>query len=105
MATGFDPGPAAIQIRYLNFRGEVKTFTGDRTTLRAKGKHVSIRLAPSGRRVAFNKECIQNPAEVEAALRLVPSMTAVEKQIAGYYKKHGGTSPRYESLRKKYPHL
>jgi hypothetical protein len=105
MATVFDPGPAAIRIQYLNFRGQQKTFTGDRTTLRAKGKHVSLRLAPTGRRVTFSKECIQNFAEVEAALGQVPVLTAVETQIASYYKKHGGTSPRLEALRRKYPHL
>ena len=62
MAT-FDPGTRAIQVQYLNHRGEIKTYTGDRSTLKAKGGHVTLRLAPTGKRVSFSKDCIQNRAE------------------------------------------
>jgi hypothetical protein len=103
MAANFDPGPRAIQIQYLNFRGEKKTFTGDRATLRPKGRHVSLRVAPSGRRVTFARDCIQNKDEVEAAIQVNPAPSSVEAQILGYYKKRGGSTPRYEELRRRFP--
>ena len=103
MASAFDPGARAIQIQYLNFRSEMKTFVGDKGTIRAKGKFVSLRVAPTGRRVTFNRECIQNRADVDAAMRQFPAPNPVEAQILGYYRKHGGSTPRYEQLRKKFP--
>jgi hypothetical protein len=102
MAT-IDPGARAIRIQYLNHRGEIKTYTGDRSTLKATGAHVSLRLAPTGKRVSFSKDCIQNRPEVEQALGQGSEPSAVEKQILGYHRKHGTTSPRFEEVRRKFP--
>ena len=43
----------SIDIEYTNYLGEQKTFTCDRQSLRARGRHLSARVAPTGRRIAL----------------------------------------------------
>src|SRR5262249_29160509 len=40
----FTPGDRPIQVRYRNYRGEEKTFTGDARSLRRRHEHVSLRV-------------------------------------------------------------
>jgi len=64
----FDAGGAnAIEVRYRNWKGETKTFIGDRRTMRRRGRHLTLRVAPEGVRVALALDRIQNLPEVEAA--------------------------------------
>ena len=103
--TTFMAGPKAVQIRYRNYRGEDKIHTGDWTTIRSKGAHVSLRLEPTGRRVTFALARIVNRGDIDAAVAKAPKLTNVERQILGYYQKRGGTSAKYEALKQKYPQL
>jgi hypothetical protein len=98
----FDPGQAGIDVHYTNFRGEEKSFRGDRRTLRRRGNHLSLRLAPTGQRAAFARDRIHNLAELEEALRQVP--TPREQWVLYFHSKRRSTSPLYERLRVKYPH-
>ena len=68
MQGDFHAGANRLEIRYRNSRGEEKTFYGDQTSAMASGKHFSLKLEPTGRRVAFAKERILNWAEVKAAV-------------------------------------
>jgi hypothetical protein len=98
----------ALNIRYRNFQGQEKTFTADAGSAVRKKNHIVVRVAPTGRHISLARDRIQNLAEVEAAFaqRVDPGQdwpTARERQVMGYHKKHGSTSPRYEEVRKKYP--
>lgn len=61
-------GANAIEIRYRTARGEDKTFTGDRTSLRRRRAHVTVRVAPEGIRIALLADRIANRTEVEGAI-------------------------------------
>lgn len=104
LAGSFDPGDRRIEIRYRNHAGEEKTLIGDRATLRRRGEHFSLRLAPTGKRCALARERMLNLAQVEAALPAEEraALTGVERQIIGYHRKHGSTSPRLEQIRRKW---
>lgn len=99
--TDFAPGPFAIQVRYTNFRGEERTFTGDKRSLRRKGNHLSLRVAPSGRRIALSRERIGNLAEIDELAAQVPSPR--EQWILAFHRKRGSTSPLCDQLRAQYP--
>ena len=59
-------GEHGVEIRYKNWKGETKTFVGDRRTMRRRGRHLSLRVAPEGIRIALALDRIQNLPEVEA---------------------------------------
>ena len=69
-ARGSAPPPPArmIEIQYENFRGENKVFEGNANTLRTRGNHLSLEVAPTGRRIALNRDRIGNLSEVEGHL-------------------------------------
>ncbi len=98
----FNPGPEAITIRYRNYRGDDVEFTGDRRTIRFCKAHVSVRVAPTGKRIALWQRFVR---DLEELRRHAPSgmPTAVERQILSYHRNHGTTSPRYEEVWRKYP--
>ena len=101
LRTDFDAGEYRIEVSYQNFRGQRKTFTGDRRTLRRRGKHVSLQVEPTGTRIALAVDRIQNVADVEEALGRCP--TPLERRVLSYHAKRGTTSDRCEELRRKYP--
>ncbi|HUJ39311.1 MAG TPA: hypothetical protein VLW54_02095 [Candidatus Acidoferrales bacterium] len=104
----FDPGEGRVEVHYRNSRGEEGRFEGDARTLRESGEHISLRLAPTGKRVAFAKKWVQNLSEVtghtDSALR-EPVPSSNESRVLRYHKRRGSTSPLYESLRQKYPNF
>jgi hypothetical protein len=100
----FDAGANRMDIHYRNFSGQEKTFTGDRRTLRDRKKHISVCIAPTGRRVALAKERILNRDEVESQVPPA-SLTGIERQVLAYHRKRGSTSPRFEAIQRKYPGL
>ncbi len=98
----------AVSIRYRNFAGKDYAFTAERDSVVRKNNHLVARMAPTGRKITLSRDRIQNLAEVEAQLpqRVSPGQswpTPRERQILGYHKKHGTTSPRYEQVRARYP--
>jgi hypothetical protein len=97
----FQPGAFSINVYYRNFRGEDKTFVGDRRTLRGRGKHVSLQLAPTGRRAAFDRDRIRNLPEIEQALSQTP--TPREQWVMYFHASRGSTSALNDRLREKYP--
>ena len=60
-------GEHGVEIRYKNWKGETKTFVGARRTMRRRGRHLSLRVAPNGVRIALALDRIQNLPEAEAA--------------------------------------
>lgn len=97
----FSPGANAIVIRYTNHEGEKKTYTGDRTTIRASGKFISLLLVPTGERCSFSRDRVANMREVEPFVAREDLLTSVERQILGYHRKNGTTSPRFEDVKRK----
>lgn len=70
--------------------------------------HISVKVAPKGVRIALARDRILNLNDVEAAFpqRIAPDQdwpTPRERQILNYHKYHRTTSPRFESIRAKYP--
>ena len=57
-----------IEIQYENFRGENKVFEGIAHTLRRRGNHLSLEVAPTGRRIAPNRDKLGNLSEGEEQL-------------------------------------
>jgi hypothetical protein len=100
-AENFDPGAGAIEVRYKNFRGEDKTFVGDRRTLRRRGNHYSLRVAPSGQRLALARDRIGNLAEIEQAAAKVPNPR--EQHVLSFHRQRGTTSALFERLRARFP--
>ncbi len=103
----FDPGEHRITIHYRNFRGDETEYVGDRRTIRFKKAHMTVRVAPTGKRIALWQKFVQNLDELK---RYAPGRdiagaepTPVERQILSFHRKHGTASPRYEALRRKYP--
>ena len=97
-----------ISIRYRNFAGQDGDFSAELGSIVRKNNHLVARVAPTGARITLARDRIQNLAEVEAAMPQRVSAgqawpTARERQILGYHKKRGTTSPRYEQVRAKYP--
>lgn len=99
----FSPGLGAIEIRYRNFIGEDKTFTGDYRSAYIRGRHVVIRVVPTGKRIALNLESIQNRQEVESRIASNPRPSPNERRILHYHLKRGSSSPLFEEIRQKYP--
>lgn len=100
-----------VAVRYTNFEGKQRSFVADRDSIIRKHNHLSIITVPKrmrSMRIALSRDRIQNLAEVEQyAKQQVPPgagwPTPRERQVLNYHKKHGTTSPLYESVRKKYP--
>ena len=44
-----------IVIEYLNYAGELKQFIGDPKSIRRKGNHFSVRVAPTFKRISLNR--------------------------------------------------
>lgn len=97
-----------ISIRYKNHVGQDRDFSAELGSIVRKNNHLVARVGPTGRKIALSRDRIQNLAEVEAKLpqRISTGQswpTSRERQILGYHKKHGTSSPRYEQVRAKYP--
>jgi hypothetical protein len=97
-----------LTIRYRNFQGVEQTYSAETDSCRRRKNHISVAVAPTGRRITLRRDRIQNLAEVEASCggRLAegqPEPTPRERQVLSYHKKHGTTSPLYERIRAKYP--
>ena len=97
-----------LVIRYRNFEGVEKAFTGDAESAVRKKNHIVVRVEPTGQRITLCRDRIQNLGEVEASFPQPvapgqPWPTARERQVLGYHKKHGSTSPLYEQIRARYP--
>jgi len=101
LARVFSPEGTIIQVRYKNYRGEEKTFSGDARSLRRRHNHVSLRVSPSGTRIALSRKRILNLAEVDSLLSTMP--TPREQAIFAYHNTRGTTSQILERLRTKYP--
>ena len=103
-----------LTIRYRNFAGQDRTFVAEADSLvrkgnhRRKGNHLVARVAPTGNKIALARDRIQNLEEVESGLipRVAPGQpwpTPRERQVLGYHKKHGTSSPLFEKIRANYP--
>ncbi len=103
LSGNYSPGPGSLEIRYKNFVGESKTFTGDYRTAYVRGHHVVIRVVPTGKRISLNLENIQNRDEVEPLVTANVWPTPNERRILNYHLKRGSSSALFEELRRKYP--
>lgn len=97
-----------ITVRYINYQRQEKTFIGDADSAVRKGNHVSMRVTPTGSRIALSRDRIQNLREVEEACpqRVAPGQegpSARERRVLSYHKNCGTTSPLFEKIRAKYP--
>ena len=97
-----------VGIRYRNFQGKEKSFTGDAATARRKRNHISMCVAPTGERITLARDRILNLQDLEARIpALAPPVpagpTPRERQVLNYHKKYGTTSPLYEQIRARYP--
>jgi hypothetical protein len=97
-----------VMIRYRNFAGQDRTFVAEVASLVRKGNHLVGRVEPTCEKIALARDRIQNLQEVEsgptqrlAAGQRLP--TPRERQVLGYHKKHGTSSPLFEKIRAKYP--
>ena len=90
----FNPGLNSLTLEYRNYLGDDKSFDIDKTTLIGKAAYVSARIAPTGKRVSFNKKFIKNLSEVEDAINaaIVEELNspAIEYKISIKYKNFAG---------------
>ncbi len=97
-----------VKVRYRNYQGQQKTFTGDAASTRRRGNHISLRVAPKGVRITLSRDRIENLQEVESTLpqSVAPGQEGPsprERQVLAYHKKRGTRSALYEQIRAKYP--
>ncbi len=102
----FSPGSGAIRVRYENFRGDQLNYLADAQGAYRAGEFLVMRVAPTGKHIAFRLAYIQNRSEVEGSL---PSdiqenlPTANERRILNFHLKRGSQSPRFLQVRQKFP--
>lgn len=101
--SNFDAATGMVEIRYLNYRGEQKTFFGDGRTVRPRGDRINIQVAPNGVRISLKKASIQNWSEVSSRLAFEALPDSNERRILDYHLKRHTTSPRFEEARRKFP--
>jgi hypothetical protein len=102
----FTPGTGSIRIRYENFRGDQLNYLADTEDGYRAGKFVILRVAPTGRRIAFRLSSIQNRNEVEARLATRQGNkgpNVQERRILNFHLRRGSTSKRFCEVREKYP--
>ena len=102
----FSPGAGSIRIRYENFRGDQLNYFADTEDAYHAGEFVILRVAPTGRRIAFRLSAIQNRSEVEsrlAALVEKPVPNVQERRILNFHLRRGSTSKLFREVREKYP--
>jgi hypothetical protein len=97
-----------LTIRYRNVQDVEQTYAAEADSCRRRRNHISVLVAPTGRRITLRRDRIQNLAEVDAhcAGRVAEGQaepTRRERQVLAYHKKHGTTSPLYEQIRAKFP--
>jgi hypothetical protein len=92
----------SLRIRYTNFRGDEMIYSADPSTGYAKNAHLVIRVAPSGKRIAFRLSSIQNRADVESQLPKGPLPNLRERKILNYHLRNGTTSRLFRQIREKY---
>lgn len=102
----FSPGSGAIRIRYENFRGDQLNYLADTEDAYRAGEFVVMRVAPTGRWIAFRLSSIQNRSEVEARMaaqgkKNMPSVQ--ERRILNFHLRRGSTSRLFVEVREKYP--
>jgi hypothetical protein len=98
-----DPSEYNLKIRYRNFRGDELVYSADPETGYQEGQHAVFRLAPTGKRVTFSLERIQNRDEVEAVLAKNDQPRRNERKTIRQHLRSGTTSKKFEELRTKYP--
>ncbi len=102
----FTPGTGSIRIRYENFRGDQLNYLADSDDAYRAGEFVVLRVAPTGRRIAFRLSSIQNRSEVEARLAAREDKKAPnvhERRILNFHLRRGSTSRLFAEVREKYP--
>ncbi len=99
-----------ISVSYVNHRGETRTFIAERDSIRLKGTHVSLRVAPKGVRIALKRGKITNFPELQPYVQ--PEMearsrgvTAKELHVVRFHRRRGTTSPLCQQIKAKYPGL
>lgn len=102
----FSPGTGSIRIRYENFRGDQLNYLADTNDAYLAGEFVVLRVAPTGRRIAFRLSSIQNRAEVEAKISAQvakPSPNVEERRVLNFHLRRGSSSRLFVEVREKYP--
>ncbi|HXA82842.1 MAG TPA: hypothetical protein VNY56_07030 [Methylomirabilota bacterium] len=102
----FTPGVGSIRIRYENFRGDHLNYIADAKDAYRAGEFVVMRVAPTGRRIAFRLSSIQNRGELEASLasqdtKNIPNVR--ERRILDFHLRRGTSSQLFREVREKYP--
>ncbi|HTQ60961.1 MAG TPA: hypothetical protein VMI32_12090 [Candidatus Solibacter sp.] len=98
-----EPNDYTLQIRYHNFQGNEIIYSADPRTAYRQNQFVVVRLAPTGKRVSFRLDRIQNRSDVESVLSDSPQPDGKERRILHYHSRRGTSSPAFEKLREKYP--
>jgi hypothetical protein len=106
---GRTSGAQTVSVQYRNFRGELKTFSGDTSSAYRKKNHISIKVAPKRQRIYLSRDRIQNLEEVEKSFpqQVAPGQawpTPRERQIMNYHKNRRSSSSVFDLLRSKFPH-
>jgi hypothetical protein len=96
------PDDYSLGIRYRNFRGDERIYSANASSGLIKNKHLVIRVAPTGRRIAFRLSAIQNRSDVESQLPKGPFPNCRERQILNYHLLNGTTSRLFKQIREKY---
>ena len=96
--SGIDPRKE-VQIEYLNFEKQRKTFTAILGSLQKKegSRYISTIVLPKKIRINLNTEKIVNPDT------LPPIPSPREKRKIASHLKRGTTNPAYEALRSRFP--
>jgi len=92
-----------LTLEYENFRGDQLTYLADVAGAYRTGDYLVIRVAPTGRRIAFRFSGIKDRAELEARISQSEVPVAQERRILNFHLRRGTSSDLFLELRKKYP--
>ena len=91
-----------IVIEYLNFQGDLKQFIGDPKSIRRRGNHFSIRVAPTFKRISLNRSKTRIlrgvPAPTELPREPLPVQTTTSNTSTIHYTNWQGEEKEFKII-------
>jgi hypothetical protein len=92
-----------VTVQYENFRGDQLTYVADAHNAYRTGNCLVMRVAPTGKQIAFQFSSIKNRNQVQGNLSEGAVPNAHERRILNFHLRRGSTSAVFKEIRAKYP--
>lgn len=92
-----------VTVRFENYLGDQLLYLADAHGAYRAGECLVMRVAPTGKHVAFRLSAIVNRSEVEGSLTEGDLPSANERRILNFHLRRGTSSPLFVQIRQKFP--